>query len=120
TTVSAKVSRTINETTQAGVAGVFAVGTGLKVEHELRRNLNLFVAGDYANSAYEGYQEGTTSTTDQYDRNDNNFSTDVGAKYLINRNFSTDLSYRFQSRSSNYTYSGYDVNAVYFNLTGKY
>ena len=120
TTVSAKISRTINETTQAGVAGVFAVGTGLKVEHELRRNLNLFVAGDYANSAYEGYQEGTTNTTNQYDRNDNNFSTDVGAKYLINRNFSTDLSYRFQNRSSNYTYSGYDVNAVYFNLTGKY
>jgi hypothetical protein len=120
TTVSAKISRTINETTQAGVAGVFAVGTGLKIEHELRRNLNLFVAGDYANSAYQGFQEGTTSTTNQYDRNDNNYSTDVGAKYMLNRNFSADMSYRYQNRTSNYTYNGYDVNAVYFNLTGKY
>jgi hypothetical protein len=119
TTVKAQVSRTINETTQAGVSGVFATGMGLTVEHALRSNLIAHIGGDYSNSIYEGYF--STQILDQnQNRNDNNYAATVGSKYLFNRNFTTDLSYTYQARDTNYRNTNYEVNQVMLNFRAQY
>jgi hypothetical protein len=117
TTVIGTVYRTINETTQAGVAGVFQTGVALNAEHELLRNVILHAGANYSNMDYKGYQ---TSNTQNYNRNDNLYGGTVGAKYLFNRYLSTDLSYTYQNRSSNYVNSGYEVNQVMLNFRGQY
>lgn len=118
TTVNGKVSRTIDETTQAGVAGVFTTGVGLTVEHELRRSIIAYAGGQYSNGQYNGYN--TNSSVNQFNRNDNNYGGNIGAKYLLNRNFSTDLSYTYQARDTNYLNSNYEVNQVMVNFRGQY
>jgi hypothetical protein len=115
TTVKGTVSRTINETTQAGVAGVFTTGLGLTVDHELMRNVIVYAGGQYSNGIYEGYTSPNTEN-----RNDNNYGGNIGSKYLINRNFSTDLSYTYQARDTNYLNSNYELNQVMVNFRGQY
>jgi len=115
TTVNGKVSRVINETTQTGVAGVFTTGVGMSIQHELMRNVFLAVAGDYSNGIYEGYVAPQTKN-----RNDNTFIVSAGPKYLVNKYFSTDLTYSYQSRNSNYLNADYAVNQVMVNFRGQY
>ena len=115
TTVKGKVARTINETTQAGVAGVFTTGVGLTVEHELKRNILVYAGGNYSNGIYKGYVAPNTQN-----RTDNNYGGNVGTKYLINKNFSTDLSYTYQARDTNYQNTNYEVNQVMVNFRGQY
>ena len=115
TTVRGKVSRTINETTQAGVAGIFATEVGLSVEHELMRNVLLNIGGNYTNNIYNGFALPHTEN-----RNENLYGVAVGAKYLLNKNFATDLSYTYQSRSVNYQLVNYEVNQVMLNFRGQF
>ncbi|MEI6335075.1 MAG: outer membrane beta-barrel protein [Methylococcaceae bacterium] len=115
TTVNGKVSRVINETTQQGVAGVFTTGVGVSVQHELMRNIYLNVAGDYSNGIYKGYVAPNTEN-----RNDNTYIISTGAKYLLNKNFSTDLTYTFQNRSTNYQFANYDLNLVMVNFRAQF
>ena len=115
TTVNGKVSRVINETTQQGVAGVFTTGVGMSVQHELMRNVFLQVAGDYSNGIYKGYVAPNTQN-----RNDNSFIISAGPKYMLNKNFSTDLTYSYQSRNSNYLDANYEVNQVMVNFRAQY
>ena len=120
TKVTGSVFRNIGETTQAGVAGTFQTGVSLNVEHELMRNINLHAGANFTNYDYNGYVPAATSGSQNFNRNDNMYGANVGAKYLFNRYLSTDLSYTYQNRASNYTISNYEVNQVMLNIRGQY
>ena len=120
TKVTGSVFRNIGETTQAGVAGTFQTGVSLNVEHELMRNINRHAGANFTNYDYNGYVPAATSGSQNFNRNDNMYGANVGAKYLFNRYLSTDLSYTYQNRASNYTLSSYEVNQVMLNIRGQY
>lgn len=115
TTVNGKFSRDINETTQAGVAGVMSTGLTLGIDHELLRNVLLNAEGNYINNDYKG-----SAAPNLVNRNDNVYIGTVGVKYLLNRNLSTALSYNYQSRDVNYQFSNYEVHQVMLNLRGEF
>ena len=117
TNVVGSVFRNINETTQSGVAGIFATGVSLNAEHELLRNVNIHAGANFTNNDYNGF---VTGNTQNFKRNDNMYGANVGAKYLFNRYLSTDLSYTYQNRDSNYANSNYEVNQVMLNIKGQY
>ena len=122
TTVIGSVFRNINETTQAGVSGLFATGVSLNAEHELLRNVNIHAGATFTNNDYNGYRAVAADTVgaQNFKRNDNMYGANVGAKYLFNRYLSTDLSYTYQNRDSNYANSNYEVNQVMLNIKGQY
>ena len=99
------------------MAGVFATGVSLNAEHELMRNINIHAGANFTNNDYNGY---VPTGIQQFNRNDNMYGANVGAKYLFNRYLSTDLSYTYQNRASNYTISNYEVNQVMLNIRGQY
>lgn len=115
TTVTGKLSHDINETTQTGVAGVLATGLNLDVEHELLRNVILSAGGSFTNNDYQGFV-----APNLVNRNDKIYGGNVAAKYLLNRNFSTALSYTYQNRDVNYAFNNYEVNQVMLNLRGEF
>ncbi len=116
-TISGKVSRDINETTQAGVSGVLATSFGLDIDHELLRNLHLLAGGNFANNAYQGTP---IDYNHQNKRTDNLYGINIGSKYLLNRYFSTDIAYTFQNRSSNYSNGSYQGDIFMINIRGQY
>lgn len=115
TTITGRLAHDINETTQAGVAGVLATGINLGVEHELLRNVILSMGGNFANNDYQGF-----IAPNLVNRNDKVYGGNVSAKYLLNRNLSTALSYTYQNRDVNYQFSNYEVNQVMLNLRGEF
>lgn len=120
TSVLASVSRDIKETTQDGVAGYFSTGVGLGVEHELLRNVLLKAGANYFNNEYRGFDPNNPVIQNREDRNEDVYGANAGVKYLLNRNFSTDLSYRYQNRDVNYLFTDYEVHEVMLNFTGQF
>ena len=118
TTVLAQVGRDINETTQQGVSGSLNTTANVSVEHELMRNVLLKVGGNVGYIQYQGYSQSNLSNL--YNRHDVMYGGLASAKYLINRNLSTDVSYTYSSRDSNYLYSNYEVNQLMLNLRGQF
>lgn len=115
TTVNGKFSHDILETTQEGVSGILASSISLGAEHELMRNVILSGGGSYANNDYKGFVAPNLTN-----RNENVYGGTVAAKYLLNRNLSTDLAYNYQSRDTNYLFSNYEVHQVMLNLRGQF
>ena len=113
TTVNGGVFRTINETTQAGVAGIFSTGVNLNVEHELKRNVQLHAGGNFNYLDYNNYIASSART-------DNMYGANVGTKYLVNRHFNADLSYTYQNRDASIANVNYDINQVMLNLRAQY
>lgn len=89
TSVSARVVRTIEDTTQAGASAYWRTIGILEVDHELLRNLLLNANGGVGNLDYIGIS-----------RNDYIYTGGVGARYLLNRNFSAAVAYTFTRRAS--------------------
>ncbi|MDP1665727.1 MAG: outer membrane beta-barrel protein [Methylobacter sp.] len=114
-TFNGKLSHDINETTQEGVAGVLTTGVSLGVDHELLRNVLLSANGSFTNNDYQG-----SAVANRENRQDKIYGANVSAKYLLNRNLSTVLSYTYQSRDVNYLFSNYEVHQVMLNLRGEF
>ena len=89
TTMTARVARQVNDTTQTAASGIFTTQAGLDLDHELLRNLILNANFAFVNDDYDGI-----------DRTDNFYVGGVGARYLITRNFNASLGYRFVQRNS--------------------
>lgn len=115
TTINGKFSHDILETTQEGVAGILASSISLGAEHEVMRNVILSAGGNFGNLDYQGF-----IAPNLVNRNDKNYGGAVAAKYLLNRNLSTDVSYNYQSRDTNYLFSNYEVHQVMLNLRGQF
>lgn len=105
TTLSLGGARTVEETTIVGSSGFLSTAVAAGVDHELRRNILIGADVSYANSAYEGIN-----------RDDDVYGAGVDATYLINRNFSANLGYEFESRESNAIGSDYDANTILLTL----
>lgn len=120
TTVTGRLSHDINETTQAGVAGILATSISLGAEHELMRNVLLGAGGNFTNNDYQGFDPASFNPANLKDRNEQVYGGNVGVKYLLNRNFSTDLRYVYQSRDVNYRFNDYEVHQVMLYFRGQF
>lgn len=120
TTVQTNVYRDIWETTQSGVSGIFSTGLGMSVEHELLRNVILKAGANYSNNEYQGFDPNNPLIQNRKDRNEDVYGAKAGVKYLLDNHFSTDLTYRFQNRDTNYLFTNYEVHEVMLNFTGQF
>lgn len=103
TTLNARASRTIEDTTQAGSPAVLRTSGGLSADHELLRNLILTAALTITNDNYE-----------DADRDDYYYVGGVGARYLMNRNIYGSLGYQLVRRTTDGSDSG--ANSFWQNI----
>lgn len=108
TTVTLDASSTIEETTTVGASGYNAQTIGLRVDHELLRNLLFNARVSYEDDDYEGLT-----------RNDDKLRAGLGVDYLLNRNFALGLGYDYTDNDSNVAGNEYERNVVGLKLTGK-
>lgn len=106
TTITGTLDRDIEETTQARSPGYFQTKAELRADHELLRNLILTASLGYQNDDFQGI-----SRTDDY------YLAGLGAKYLINRNFSLSGGYGYRTRESSVANSDFDENVVMLRLS---
>jgi hypothetical protein len=115
TTITATVTRSVKETTEAGASSYIATLGGLSVDHELLRNLILNANGAIGNNDYQGGS-----------REDMIYTVGAGVRYLMNRHFYAALNYRFERRSADNDASGpdedgdYSKNLVRVSLEGQF
>lgn len=101
TTVRFEAASTIEETIAAGASGYTDNSVGLRIDHELMRNVILGGSASFANQDYEGI-----GRTDDVTR------AGLSVDYLLNRNFSLRLGYDYTDRDSNVLGLDYTRNEV--------
>jgi hypothetical protein len=89
TTITVSGSRTVESTTIVDAAGIQATKFRLGVQHELLRNLILSLAWTTGQDDYRGI-----------DRKDDNDTTAIGARYLMNRRVELVLGYTHRRRDT--------------------
>jgi hypothetical protein len=90
-------SRTVQETDIDPASSMLETSGKIAVEHELLRNVLLTASATYFNDLFVGAA-----------RSDNNYNAGVGARYLLNRNFSLELDGTYAHRDSNVPGVNYD------------
>lgn len=101
TTVRFEAASSIEETISAGASGYTDNSVGLRVDHELMRNVILGGHASFANQDYEGIA-----------RDDDVIRAGLGVDYLLNRNFSLRLGYDYTDRDSSVNPFDYTRNEV--------
>ena len=91
TTIKGGFSQAVAETTLVNASSSLETSVQLTAEHELLRNLLLLASVGYVHDDYQ--QVGPS-------RSDNTFGADVGARYLINRNWTATLDVNYSQRDS--------------------
>ena len=89
-------------------SGNLATGIGVRVDHELRRNIRLNASAAYDRDDFQG-----TSRTDD------TFRLGAGVAYLLNRNLSVEASYRFDTRNSDANNEEFDRNIFRIGVTAR-
>lgn len=105
TTLTGTLDRDIRETTVTNASGYFQTKAELRADHELLRNLILTASLGYQNDDFQGVS-----------RDDDYTLVGLGAKYLINRNFTLSGGYGYRSRDSNVSGGDFDENVVLVRL----
>jgi hypothetical protein len=90
-TIKASFSQAVAETTLPGASSSLETGVQLTGEHELLRNLLLLASIGFV---HDNYQQASAA------RSDNTFGADVGARYLLNRNWTATLDVNYSRRDS--------------------
>jgi hypothetical protein len=108
TTITFNAAANVEETTTAGASGFLSQSGGVRIDHELLRNLLINAQLSYSNAKYE-----TISRTDDTLR------AGLGLDYLINRNFSLGLGYDYTDKNSDVAGEDYKRNEIGLTLTGK-
>ncbi|MDF1731210.1 MAG: outer membrane beta-barrel protein [Minwuia sp.] len=111
TTVTGRVERRIDQTTDANASSELVWSGRLGVRHQLRRNVVLGGDVAYSNRLFEG----RTSN-----REDDRYEASAQADYYINRNFSVGAKYRFARRISNLAGNGFSENRVQATVTARF
>ena len=93
TTIRGSFSQAVAETTLTNASSSLETGVQLTVEHELLRNLLLLGSVGFVHDDYQ--QELTKSP-----RSDDTFGADIGARYLLNRNWSATADVNYSQRNS--------------------
>ncbi|MEO7387068.1 MAG: outer membrane beta-barrel protein [Gammaproteobacteria bacterium] len=110
TTLTVSVSSTIESTTIVDASGIQRTAIGLDVDHELRRNLLLYVRAARANEDFQGI-----------DRDDELFDGSFGARYLMNRHFYIQAGVTQEKRDTSGAESNdqaYDIHRFEISLQG--
>jgi len=108
TTVTAGISRAVEESTSAGSSGHLDTNYQLGIAHELQRNIILTADVSYLDVEFEGIT-----------RNDETISAGAGVQYLLNRNAELELGYDYVSRDSTAIGQDYDKGVVGLQLVLK-
>lgn len=108
TTVTFSAASTVEETTTVGASGYLQQMGGIRVDHELLRNLILNGRVSYSVADYEGVN-----------RTDNTIGAGLGFDYLLNRNLSLGFGYDFAKKDSDAIGEDYTRNQIGLTLTGK-
>ncbi len=91
--------------------GALETDFGVRVDHELKRNILLYARGDFINREFDDeVVPGTTET-----RDDDTLLAGFGATYKLNKRFHLDAGYSLFDRSSNNEFVEFTRNA--FTLT---
>lgn len=101
TTVRFEAASSIEETINPGASGYTENSVGLRIDHELMRNVILGGRASFANNDYEGIN-----------RSDDVTRAGLSVDYLLNRNFSLSLGYGYTDRNSNVAGRDYTTNEV--------
>jgi hypothetical protein len=111
TTVTASVSRTIEDAGIIGSAGYLSSEVGGKVDHELLRNFIVTGQLTYSEDAYN-----------VIDRDDQRLNASLAGTYLINRNYgvTTTLSYLDLSSDGALAGPSYDVTRLFVSLVAQF
>jgi hypothetical protein len=105
TTLTATVDRSIAVSTLDNASGSIVTEAGFSVDHELRRDLLLYMNSAWRQNDFSGI-----------DRTDENYEIGVGANYFIMRNFVVGAGYSFRQRNSNVADADYSRNLIMLNL----
>jgi hypothetical protein len=105
TTLTASVDRSIAVTTLPDAAGSIVTEAGFSVDHELRRDLLLYLNSAWRQNDYSGI-----------DRTDENYEIGVGVNYFLMRNFVVGAGYNYRQRNSNVADADYSRNLFMLNL----
>ena len=105
TTIRGTVGRTVGETTRERVSGTLSTEYALGADHELRRNLLLGATFGVTTGEYEGVAV-----------EDNVLRSGIRGTWLINRNWHTELGYRFERKDSTAEGGDYRRNVVFLNV----
>lgn len=109
TSVQANVQSSVKETTRFDSAGINAVDAGLRVDHELLRNL---LVGAFFDYTYDDYK--SVDITDKY------YTMGPRVTYLWNRNLSLGAEYAYKKKDGSSSDRDYDQNKFMISLTGKF
>lgn len=108
TTLEFDIAREIAETTSIGVSGILSTTADLVINHELKRNILLRGAINYTDSDFRGSG-----------RSDERYSAELGAKYLLNQNFTFEASLKYVERSSSDSSQSYEQTVGSFAIVAK-
>lgn len=109
TSVQGNVQSSIKETTLGDSTGINAIDAGVRIDHELLRNLLVGAYFNYTNDDYE-----SIDLTDTY------YTVGPRVTYLVNRYLSAEASYGHETRDSDEKTREYTENIFMLSLTGKY
>lgn len=111
TTVTGTASRTIEDAGIAGSGGYLSSAVGVRVDHELLRNVLLNANLTYSQDEYEGI-----------DRNDDRLQASIGGTYLVNRSLGVSLAASHFEQTSDGAAGGsdFDVNRVSLSLVAQF
>ena len=106
TTVTGTASRTPEEGTANGSPGYFSNSVGVRVDHELLRNVLLYGQLGYQKDKYKSI-----------DRDDGRTSAGFGATYFMNRTVGVRAGYTYLKQNSSGVVAGPDYSVNRFNLS---
>ncbi len=109
TTVSGVVTRQLEEASVTGSSGFISTRVGMRVDHELLRNLVLYALWDRVSDKFKGI-----------DRDDERWNFGVGTLYQPNRDFTVDVSVGYVTRDSVGTGRGPNVDELRSLITLKF
>lgn len=112
TTVQGNITSAIQETTSAHASGYLGTLYQVRVDHELKRNIQLNGRLSYRDNEYE-LLPGAPADARRYDHV---FGAGVGATWFINRHIWLSASYDLSDLSTNVPNDDYKVNRVWLVL----
>lgn len=101
TTIRLEAASTIEETITVGASGFTDSSVGLRIDHELMRNIIIGGNASFSNQDFEGVV-----------RDDDTIRAGVGVDYLLNNNFSLRLGYNYTNRDSTVSTLDFTRNEV--------
>lgn len=116
TSVGARISSDIQETTYRYSSGYLRTLYSVRVDHELTRSLQLTGQVSYSDNDYQLIPGAPADARSK----DKVWQAGVGVNYFVNRNVFASLSYTYDHLTSNVAADDYDVNRIWATLSLEY